>query len=85
MKKITIKYGIFSGVLMSVCMLATLPFLDTIGYSNAEIVGYAGMVIAFLPVFLGVSDYRKNIGDGNLAFSKAVSIAMLCSVIACLF
>jgi hypothetical protein len=85
MKQTIIKAGVSSGVLMAVFMLLTVPFLDKIGYSNAEIIGYTGMMIAFLPVFFGLKTYRDKVCEGYIAFSRVVSISMLCSVIACLF
>jgi hypothetical protein len=85
MKQTIIKGGVSSGLLMSVFTLLTVPFLDKIGYNNAEIVIYTGRMIAFLPIFFGLKAYRDKVCEGYIAFSRAVSIAMLCSVIACLF
>jgi uncharacterized protein YacL len=67
MKKPVLTFGLISGVVISVLMLATLPFAHQIGFSRAMIVGYTTMVLSFLLVFFGIRSYRENVGNGQIS------------------
>jgi len=62
MKKTVLVFGLIAGVLMSVMMLITLPFIDRIGFDRGAVVGYTGMVLSFLLIFFGIRSYRENVG-----------------------
>jgi hypothetical protein len=53
MKKTVWTFGLISGGILSVMMLAVLPFQDAIGYDRGAIIGYTTMVLAFLLVSSG--------------------------------
>jgi hypothetical protein len=53
MKKTIITFGLISGAVSSLMMLATVPFADRIGFDKGLVVGYTGIVLSFLLVFLG--------------------------------
>ena len=65
MKKTVLTFGLISGAILSAMMLATLPFLDRIGFDRGEIIGYTSMVVAFLLIFFGVRSYRDNVAGGT--------------------
>jgi len=65
MKKTILKFGLISGALSSLMMVATVPFLDKIGFSKGEYVGYTTIVLSFLLVFFGIRSYRDNAGNGS--------------------
>jgi hypothetical protein len=44
MKKTILTFGLISGVLSSLMMMATVPFLDRIGFNKGEYFGYTAMV-----------------------------------------
>jgi hypothetical protein len=84
MKKTVFTFGLIAGAILSVMMLATLPFLDRIGFEHGEIVGYTSMVVAFLLIFFGVRSYRDNVAGGTIRFGRAFAVGALISVVASL-
>ena len=64
MKKIVLTFGIIAGALLSLMMVATIPFMDRIGFDYGMVIGYTSMVLAFLLVFFGIRSYRENVGGG---------------------
>jgi hypothetical protein len=82
MKKIVLTFGLISGAVLSVMMLLTLPFMDRIGFSRAEVIGYATMVAAFLLVFFGVRAYRDQMAGGTLTFGRGFAVGLLITVVA---
>ena len=84
MKKTVLTFGLISGGILSVMMLATLPFLDTIGFGRSEVIGYATMVLAFLLVFFGIRSYRENVGGGEVGFGRAFAVGTLIVIVASL-
>ena len=85
MKKTVLTFGLISGVIISVLMLATLPFAHQIGFSRAMIVGYTTMVLSFLLVFFGIRSYRENVGNGRISFGRAMGVGLLIMLITCAF
>ncbi|MCP5269833.1 MAG: DUF4199 domain-containing protein [Burkholderiaceae bacterium] len=55
------RHGLIAGAILSAAMLATLPWIDAIGFDRGALVGYAGMVLAFLMVFFGVRAWRDGL------------------------
>lgn len=85
MKKTVLVFGVASGLVASALMLLTLPFLHRIGYDRGAIVGYTGIVAAFLVVFFGVRSYREQQAGAGLTFGRAFSVAILIVLISCVF
>jgi hypothetical protein len=83
MKKTIITFGLISGVVSSLMMLATVPFADRISFDKGLIVGYTGIVLAFLLVFFGIRSYRDNYGNGQITFSKAFAVGISITLISC--
>jgi hypothetical protein len=48
MKKTVLKFGLISGIIASVLMLLTMPFIHRIGFEKGLIVGYTEIVLSFL-------------------------------------
>ncbi len=63
MRKIVLTFGMIAGGILSVMMLATIPFIDTIGFSTSEVIGYSTMVLALLMTYFGIRSYRDNVGQ----------------------
>ncbi len=82
MRKIVLTYGLIAGAMLSVMMLATLPFMDQIGFDRGMIVGYTSMVMAFLMIYFGVRSYRDNVLDGQISFGRALKTGLLIMVVA---
>ena len=82
MKKTVLTFGLISGGILSVMMLATIPFMDSIGFDRAEVIGYTTMVLAFLLIFFGVRSYRDNVAGGSVSFGRAFAVGALIAVVA---
>ncbi len=85
MKKTVLTFGLISGAIMSLMMLATLPFMDQIGFDYGMVIGYTTIVLSFMLVFFGIRSYRDNVGGGNITFGRAVAVGILITLISCLF
>jgi hypothetical protein len=81
MKRIVWTFGLISGGIFAVMMLATLPFHDTLGFERAEVVGYTTIVLAFLLVFFGIRSYRDNVAGGTVPFGRAFKVGALIALI----
>ena len=84
MKKIVLTFGLICGGLLSLMMLATVPFLDKIGFDKGEVIGYTSMVLSFLLVFFGIRSYRDNLAGGSISFGKAFVVGILITIVSCL-
>ena len=85
MKKTVLTFGLISGVISSLMMVATVPFADRIGFDKGAIVGYTAIVLSFLLVFFGIRSYRDNVGNGQITFGKAFAVGISITVISCIF
>jgi hypothetical protein len=85
MKKTVLTFGLISGVVTTGLMLATLPFVDAIGFDKGEFVGYTALVLSFLLVFFGIRSYREHTGAGRITFGRAFGVGILITLITCAF
>src|SRR5882762_2827464 len=85
MKKTILTFGLISGALSSLMMVATVPFLDKIGFDKGEYFGYTAIVLSFLLVFFGIHSYRDNVGNGQITFTKAFAVGISITLISCIF
>ena len=84
MKKTILTFGLISGGVISVLMIATVPFGDRLGIGHSYLVGYTTMILAFLLVYFGIRSYRDNLGDGHISFGKAFVIGISITLISSL-
>jgi uncharacterized protein DUF4199 len=84
MKKILLTYGLASGAISSLLMVATIPFEHQIGFNRALLVGYTTIVLSFLLVFFGVRSYRDNLQNGHITFAKAFVVGISITLITCI-
>ena len=82
MRKIVLTFGLISGAILSVMMLASMPFHDAIGNDAALVLGYTTMVLAFLLIYFGVRSYRDNVAGGRVGFMKALGVGALIALVA---
>ena len=86
MKKTVLIFGLISGAVSSLMMIATVPFLDKIGHGKGGyVVGYTAIVLSFLLVYFGIRSYRDNFGQGHITFTKAFAVGILITLISCVF
>ena len=85
MKKTVLTFGIISGLILSVIMIATIPFMHKLGSDKGYIIGYTTMVLAGLLVFFGIRSYRDNVSSGRITFARGFVVGILITLIACFF
>jgi hypothetical protein len=85
MTKTVLTFGSIAGVILSVMMLVTVPFMDRIGFKRGEVIGYTTMVLAFLLIFFGVRSYRDHVAGGSISFGRAFAVGTLILVVASVF
>ena len=83
MKKIVLTYGLISGVIFAITLIAGTFFQEQIGYDHAEYLGYTTMVAAFVIVYFGVRSYRDNVLGGAIKFGAAFRAGLLITLISC--
>ena len=81
MRKTVLTFGLISGAISAVLMLATIPFADKIGFEKGAIVGYTAIVLSALLVFFGVRSYRENISGGRLTFGRGFAVGILITLL----
>ncbi len=86
MKKIILTFGLISGVISSVLMCATIPFLRDLEHGDKGLViGYTSIVLSFLLVYFGIRSYRDNLAGGSVTFGRAFGIGIGITLISCVF
>ena len=81
MKKTVLTFGVISGLISAVTMLATIPFMHKISEDKGLIIGYTTMVLAGLLVFFGIRSYRDSVSGGKLTFGRAFAVGILISLL----
>src|SRR3984893_12754148 len=84
MKKTILTFGLISGAISSLMMMATVPFADRIGFDKGLVIGYTSIVLSFLLVFFGIRSYRDNEGNGQISFLKAFAVGISITLISCI-
>ena len=82
MKKVVLTFGLIAGAMLSAMMLATIPFMEQIGFDKGMVIGYTTMVLSFLMVFFGIKSYRDNVAGGSITFGRGFKVGILITVIA---
>jgi hypothetical protein len=82
MKKIIITYGLIAGAIVTAFMVYGTFQMNNPDFEPSMILGYAGMLVAYVFCFLGIKNYRDNHNAGVLTFGKGLKIGLLISLIA---
>lgn len=85
MKKTILTFGLISGVISSLMMVATVPFMDHIGSDRGYVLGYTTIILSLLLVFFGVRSYRDNVAKGQITFANAFLVGLAITAISCVF
>jgi hypothetical protein len=85
MRKIVVTFGLISGAVSSLIMIALVTFGDRIGFDRGAVIGNTSIVLSFLMVFFGIRTYRDNIGNGQITFLKAFAVGLSITLISCIF
>jgi hypothetical protein len=84
MKKTILTFGLISGAISSLMMVATVPFADRIGFDKGAVIGYTAIVLSFLLVFFGIRSYRDNLGNGQITLTKGFAVGISITLISCI-
>jgi hypothetical protein len=71
-----------SGVLSLVFMAISLPMMLRGDYHKSEIVGYTGLALAAVIVFVGIRSHREREGGGTLTFWRGVAVGASIAAVA---
>lgn len=80
--KIIITYGLIAGAIVATFMVYGTIQMNKPDFEPSMVLGYAGMLIAYVFVFLGIKNYRDNHNNGVITFGEGFKIGMLISLIA---
>lgn len=81
MKNTILKNGLFGGIIVSSFMASmTLYMKENPNYEPNVIIGFGGMLVAFIFLFLGMKQTR-DAGNGFISFGKAFKTGLLISVV----
>jgi hypothetical protein len=81
MKRTVVIFGLISGAVSAVMMVATLPFINQLGFDKGAIIGYTTLVLSALVIFFGVRSYRDNVAGGLITFGRAFGVGLLIALI----
>lgn len=85
MKKTILTFGLISGVISSLLMIATVPFMKRPDFDHGYVLGYTAIVLSLMLTFFGVRSYRDNVGKGHITFGRAFLVGLAITVISCVF
>ncbi|HUL15658.1 MAG TPA: DUF4199 domain-containing protein [Terriglobales bacterium] len=85
MKKTILTFGVISGVIASLMMIATVPFMRRPDFDHGYILGYTTIVLSLMLTFFGVRSYRDNVANGQITFGKAFAVGLAITLISCVF
>lgn len=84
-KRTILIFGLISGVISSLMMIATVPFMNRKGFDHGYVLGYTTIVLSLMLTFFGVRSYRENVGKGHITFGRAFLVGLAITVISCIF
>ena len=83
MKKTIITYGLLSGlIIMAFMITSTVLWYKDPKLGLSEIIGFTGMFIAFIFVFVGIKNYRDKQNNGILTFGNGFLLGLMISFVA---
>jgi hypothetical protein len=83
MKKVVLIYGLVSGVVSAILLVATIPYINSADFRKGDVLGYASIVLTVLLVFFGVRSYRENAARAGLSFGRGFAVGILITLISC--
>lgn len=83
MKRIIIKYGIITGVILTLFMIFYYTIFYAILKENSEYcsLGLAGLLGSFCVSFFGILEYRDKVNNHFISFKKAFYLALMISLV----
>jgi hypothetical protein len=81
MKKIILRTGAYSLVVMTALYILTVLIGKSAGYDVQEVAGYAGIIVSLLFVYFGTRQYRDQVNNSLLTFGQGMKIGLLITLI----
>ena len=75
-KRTILTWGLIAGAVSISMMLATMPFVDRIGFEHGMVIGYTALVLSALLIYPGVRSYRDNVAGGRMTFGKGFLVGL---------
>lgn len=83
MRKIILTYGLIAGLITMCFMIASTLVWKINGNENGSmIIGFTGMFIAFIFIFVGIKNYRDKYNGGKVTFWDGFKIGFFIALIA---
>lgn len=83
MKKTILKYGVIAGLITTGMMIiSTNMHNQNPDFKGSEIIGFAGIFIAFIFIFIGIKSFRDKQNNGVISFGTGLKIGLLICLIA---
>lgn len=87
MKKISLKFGLISGGIVSAFMGTTMAIMscgssDPDGGMTSMIIGFGGMILAFSLIFVAIKNLRDKENGGKITFGQGFLLGLIISLIA---
>jgi Protein of unknown function (DUF4199) len=83
MRRAAVIFGGISGAIGIASIVGTLPFLQSGDIRNADLFGYATIVLSSLVVFFGIRSYREKDGAGRITFGQGLLVGVLITLVFC--
>jgi len=80
-RKISLIFGLLSGVLSAGLLIATIPYVNSVNYRRGDVLGYTSIALSALLMFSGVRSYRENSSGGRLSFGRGLAVGLLIALI----
>jgi hypothetical protein len=80
-RKISLIFGLLSGVVSAGLLIATIPYVNSVNYRRGDVLGYTSIALSALLVFLGVRSYLENSSGGRLSFGRGLAVGLLITLI----
>ena len=81
-KRTILTWGLIAGAVSISMMLATMPFVDRIGFEHGLVIGYTALVLSALMIYPGVRSYRDNVAGGRMTFGKGLLVGLGIALVA---
>lgn len=85
MQTIVRQYGLLSGCVGALLMvlMAFYTHNDPNRFDNGAVLGYLGILLSMVFVFLGVRAYRDSVSAGKITFGRAFQVGLYITLISC--
>ena len=77
MKKIVLRYGIYSTIFIIALMSVFFFLVRNLNYDKQEVAGYLSMLVSMVFVFFGIKHYRNEKNNGFLTFGQGLKVGVL--------